>query len=387
MPTRLAAASIVPLALLGATVTTASGTPTVNPAAAKAAFGLDATSYRDVTGMAPLAADVESEGFSVRTAPSGETAVVDSSMASDGAISAANPGFVDLAWETYSAKARYTVVRGDTVLAELPAGSTGFRDSTVVPGAKYQYRIVPQLVGDTARARTVGLQVTVPAPRRGQSELTAMRTSATARAEAAAAAATTTLTWVTFIAQKRLDAPLIAGKPACTYGKGYAFGGDNRSFDWRSSSYRTAANALITWKGSKVQGSTGIGATHVYNKKTGKLAAKRTASGSKMQVRRLGGGSGYVDIRMVTHATNPFCSKNLPNAIDGALQFKIRSNGNWEIRSGTHRQMPSHHIYIYNGGRVTDVYKRKAASPWCLSGSGPAGCQLANLTGYQGRYK
>lgn len=46
-----------------------------------------------------------------------------------------------------------------------------------------------------------------------------------------------------------------------------------------------------------------------------------------------------------------------------------------------------HHIYIYNGGKVTDVYKRKAASPWCLSGSGTIGCQLANLTGCTGRYK
>ncbi|WP_200309318.1 hypothetical protein [Streptomyces adelaidensis] len=389
---RLAAVSVLPLALLGATVTTASGTAAAEPAASKAAavkaaFGLETTSYRDVTGTAAPAATAKTEGFSVRTAPSGQTAVVDSSMASEGAISAANPRFVDLAWKSYSAKARYTVVRGDTVLAELPAGSTGFRDTTVAPGAKYQYQIVPQLVGDTAQARTFGLQVTVPAPKKGQSDLTAMRTTATARAEAAAAATTTTLTWETFIAQKRLDAPLMAGKAVCTYGKGYAFGGDNRGFNWRSSSYRTAANAVITWKSKKVQGHTSVGATHVYNKKTGKVVAKRTASGSKMQVRKLGSGSGYVDIRMVTHATNPFCSKKLPNAIDGALQFKIRSNGNWEIRSGNHRKMPSHYIYIYNGGRVTDVYKRKAASPWCLSGSGPAGCQLANLTGYTGRYK
>lgn len=384
---RLAAISVMPLALLGATVSAASGTPATKPAAAKVAFGMDATSYRDVTGPSALAANVNTEGFSVRTAPSGQTAVVDSSMASDGAISAANPSFVDLAWKTYSAKARYTVVRGDTVLAELPAGSTSFRDTTVAPGAKYQYRIVPQLVGDTTQARTFGLRVTVPAPKRGQSDLTAMRTSATARANDAAAAKTTTLTWETFIAQKRLDAPMSAKKIPCTYGKGYAFGGDNRGFNWRSSSYRTAAHAVITWKSKKVQGHTSIGATHVYNKKTGKLVAKRTASGSKMQVRKLGSGSGYVDIRMVTHATNPFCRKELPNAIDGSLQFKIRSNGNWEIRSGNHRQMPSHYIYIYNGGKVTDVYKRKAASPWCLSGSGVVGCQLANLTGYYGRYK
>ncbi|EYT79479.1 hypothetical protein CF54_31080 [Streptomyces sp. Tu 6176] len=382
---RLAAVSIVPLVVLGPTVTTASAVPAAHPAVPKAAFGLDAATYRDVTGTASLVAN--RQDFSVRTAPSGQTAVVDSSMTSEGAISAANPRFVDLAWKTYTRKARYTVLRGDIVLAELPAGSTSFRDTTVRPGAVYQYRIVPQLIGDAAQARTFGLSVSVPASEKGQSDLAAMRTSATARASAAAAATTTTLTWTTFIAQKRLDAPLAAGKAVCTYGKGYTFGGDNHGFDWRSSSYRTTANAVITWKSRKVDGYTSIGATHVYNKKTGKLVAKRTASGSKMQVRKLGSGSGYVDIRMVTHATNPFCSKKLPNAIDGALQFKIRSNGNWEIRSGNHRQMPSHYIYIYNGGRVTDVYKAKAASPWCLSGSGPAGCELANLTGYYGHYK
>ncbi|MCW5254702.1 hypothetical protein [Streptomyces sp. SHP 1-2] len=384
---RLTAVALVPLVMLGATVTTASAAPAAEPARPKAAFGLDATTYRDVTGTASLAANVKTEGFSVRTSPSGQTAVVDSSMASDGAVSAASPHFVDLAWKTYSVKARYTVVRGDTVLAELPAGSTSFRDTTAVPGAKYQYRIVPQLVGNTAQARTFGLQVAVPAAKRGQSDLTAMRALAAARAEAAAAAATTTLTWQSFIEPKRLDAPVIGNKAVCTYGKGYTFGGDNHGFDWRSSSYRTVANALITWKSKKVEGYTDIGATHVYNKKTGKLVEKRTASGSDMKVRKLGSGSGYVDIRMVTHATNPFCKKELPNAIDGALQFKIRSNGNWEIRSGNHRKMPSHYIYIYNGGKVTDVYKAKAANAWCLAGSGLAGCQLADLTGYRGGYK
>lgn len=42
---RLAALSVVPLALVGTTVTTASGISAAKPAAAKAAFGLDATTY------------------------------------------------------------------------------------------------------------------------------------------------------------------------------------------------------------------------------------------------------------------------------------------------------------------------------------------------------
>ncbi|MEU3630359.1 hypothetical protein [Streptomyces fradiae] len=385
---RYTVASVASLALLGVTATTASGTPAVKPAAEGAtAFDLNSATYRDVTGAAPRATEMKAEGFSVRTSPSGQTAVVDSSMAPEGVISAANPRFVDLAWKTYSNEARYTVVRDDTVLAELPAGSTSFRDTTAGPGGTYQYRIVPQLIGDTTQARTFGLQVTVPAPGRGQSDLTAMRASAAARAKTATLAATTTLTWQTFIAENRLDAPTIGGKALCTYGKGYTFGGDNHGFDWRSSRYRTIANAVITWSSRKVEGHTSVSTTHVYNKKTGKLVAKRTAPGNQMQVRRLGSGPGYVEIRMVTHATNPFCPKGLPNAIDGGLQIKVRSNGNWEIRSGTHRRMPSHHLYIYNGGKVTDLYKAKAASPWCLTGSWVVGCQLANLTGYSGRYK
>ncbi|MFI1869949.1 hypothetical protein [Streptomyces jumonjinensis] len=382
----------MPLALLGTTVasasgTPASGTPIVKSAAVKAAFGLDATAYHDVTGGATPAANVKAEGFSVRTAPSGETAVVDSSMASGGVVSAANPGFVDLAWKTYSARADYTVVRGDTVLAELPAGSTSFRDATVAPGARYQYRIVPRLVGDTAQARTFGLQVTIPAPRRGESDLAAMRTSAAERAEAARAATTTTLTWQTFIAKKRLTAPTPGGVTVCTYGRKYAFGGDNRGFDWTNPRYRTALNAVITWRDKKVEGHKSVSTTRVHKKRTGRLVDKRTASDKKMKVKKLGSGRGYVDIRLVTHAKNPFCYKDAPGEINGSLTFKIRSNGNWEIRSGNHRKMPHHYIYIYiyNGGKVTNVYTRKAASPWCLVGS--AACELANPTGEYGRYE
>jgi|GEM_PF-3729393 len=59
---------------------------------------------------------------------------------------------------------------------------------------------------------------------------------------ARATAATTTVTWETFIPQSRVDAP-----PAgCDYGDGYEFGGDGHGYDWKASSFRTAAHAVIT---------------------------------------------------------------------------------------------------------------------------------------------
>lgn len=84
---------------------------------------------------------------------------------------------------------------------------------------------------------------------------------------------------------------------------------------------------------------------------------------------------------MVNHAANPFCSIG---AIDGAISMKVTQGGNWSIFSGNHRQMPNHHIYIYNGGIVTDVHRRDYANALCLIGS--AECPLVNLTGYSGTY-
>lgn len=101
-----------------------------------------------------------------------------------------------------------------------------------------------------------------------------------------------------------------------------------------------------------------------------------------MSVRALGFGSNYVDIRMVTHASNPFCRVG---AIDGAISIRLYTNGYWAIRSGNHRRMPNHYIYIYNGGRVSNVYTAKYESAGCLIGQ--ATCPLANLTGFTGTFR
>ena len=47
--------------------------------------------------------------------------------------------------------------------------------------------------------------------------------------------------------------------------------------------------------------------------------------------------------------------------------------------------MPNHYIYIYNGGRVSNVYTAKYESAGCLIGQ--ATCPLANLTGFTGTFR
>lgn len=337
---------------------------------------------------APLSAqqrsDLSEQRLSIGRASNGRVALVNGALADRGVTSTAAPGAVTLSWKPYAADARYTIVRGDTPLVTTERGQSTFKDTAATAGASYEYRIIPELKGDTSTARTWGLTVAVPKVNRGESEAVSVQHAAAAQAASAKAAATTTLTWTTFIPQKYIDQPI---PKACKYwGSKYVYGGDNRSFDWKSSRYRTSESATITWSTRKVNGYTSVKATHVYKKSNKKLVAKKTASTKDMKVKKLGAGSGYADIRMVTHSTNPFCSgvAKVKGAIDGALTFHI-TRGGWEIRSGNHRQMPNHEIYIYNGGRVTWVYKSKYASALCLVGA--ATCDLRNLTGYYGKYK
>ncbi|MFJ4962727.1 hypothetical protein ACIP6P_09825 [Streptomyces sp. NPDC088729] len=336
---------------------------------------------------APLSAqqrsDLVEQHLSIGRTGGGQVALVNNALADRGVTSAAAPGAVTLSWKPYTTDARYTIVRGETPLTTTKPGQATFKDTNATAGSSYQYRIIPELKGDTSTARTWGLTVAVPKVNRGETEAAAVQRTATTQA-AAAKPATTTLTWTTFIPQKHINQPI---PKACKYwGKKYVYGGDNRDFDWKSSRYRTSASAVITWKSRKVSGYTSVKATHVYKKSNKKLVAKKNASAKDMKVKKLGAGSGYADIRMVTHSTNPFCSgiAKVKGAIDGALTFHI-TRGGWEIRSGNHRQMPNHEIYIYNGGRVTWVYKSKYSSPLCLVGS--ATCDLKNLTGYYGKYK
>ncbi|WP_237536392.1 hypothetical protein [Streptomyces sp. SID5785] len=306
-------------------------------------------------------------------------AVHDTSLAQNGITAEYAANRVSLSWEPYRPDARYVVTRDDRQIAVTEPGQRLFEDTHVHEATEYQYKVIPILDGDTAGAQTWGLRAVTPSSTRLQEVDRLARQQATT----AAAAKMTTVTWQTFIPQKKIDAP-----PAgCSYTRGYQFGGDGRGFDWKSSKYRTALNALINWNRKSVTGSGSIGTTHVYRKSTGKLVAKKKASASQMKAKKLGASGSSVDIRMVTHASNPFCKGlgGVKGAIDGALTMTVTQGGNWTIRSGDHRLMPNHHIYIYNNGKVTNVYKRKYANLSCLIGK--ATCDLANLTGRRGSYR
>ncbi|MFD9465600.1 hypothetical protein [Streptomyces sp. NPDC060027] len=376
--------AVLPLALLAAgfPASASSGSDATPGPHEFSISALGSQDLTDVSGVGAQSAEgkaLKAQGFSVMRAPSGATAVVDRSMADQGITAAAGRSFVDISWKGYARDARYVVTRNEKTVATLAPGASSFHDTSVTPGSVYQYIVTPVLAkGGDAKARKWGMTVAVPSVSPGKTALASMREQAVSRAEAAAAAGTTTLTWVTFIPQKRIDAP-----PAgCDYGRGYQFAGDGHSdFNWRSSQYRTSLNAVITWSSKSVAGHKDVHASHVYKKSTGRLVATKTASSGNMVAKKLGSGGNYVDVRMVTRASNPFCHVG---AIDGAFSMHLTKSGNWSIISGTHRLMPNHYVYIYNGGRVTNVYKRTYANPACLIGS--AACPVADLTGYYGTF-
>ena len=352
-------------------------------AAAFSVSALSSDGLKDVSGVSANSAEgkaLQTQGFGVMRAASGETAVVDSSMAREGITAAAGKGFVELSWKGYAKDARYVITRGGQDVATLAAGVTSFRDTNVKPGADYNYQVVPLLPkSGSPESRLYGMKVSVPA----SGSLTGLREEAVERAAAAGVAKTSTLSWVGFIPQKKVDAPL-AG---CSYGRNFQFGGDGHSdFNWKSSKYRFALHATVTWKSKAVVGNKHIQPTHVYVKKTGKYVTKKTASAKDTYAKKLGSGKNYVDLRMVVHATNPFCKGlgGVKGAADGAFTINLTTSGNYTIRSGKHRLFPNHHIYIYDGGKVTNVYTRKYASVACLIGS--ITCPEADLTGRYGKF-
>ena len=323
------------------------------------------------TGSAKEKAARAVQQLRVRRSASGDVAVVDESMAAYGALCAVSSRAVELDWETLATAAGYRVLRNGGLLTTLPRDLSTFRDITVIPGSEYRYTIEP-VGGDGSRSdaanRMWSFKVRVP---KG-SDRASLEESATVQALAAGVAATSTVSWVTFIPPAKVDAPAVG----CSYGSGYQYGGDNRSYDWTSSRYRTAVHAVVTWSTKAVSGSVSARPTTVYKKSTGALVATRTTSMAASYAKKLGSGSNYADVRLVTHAGNPFCTAN---AIDGAFSMHLTQTGNYSFISGNHRQAPNHHVYIYDGGGVTDVYRRNNAGFICLAGS--AICALANFYG------
>jgi hypothetical protein len=326
----------------------------------------------------PARQTLANQGLSVMRAGRDRVAIVDRSLLAQGVVAATAPTFVDLSWRRGAKATGYTILRDGTRLTQTSKWGTSFRDGSVVAGRSYRYSIIPSLPEtSTGNDRMWSMKVKVPTPSGGETSAS-LESPAIAQAVHLAVAPTTTVTWETFIPQSKINAPMVGcGK----YGRGYQFGGDGRSYDWRSARFRTALNAVITWRNKSVAGYTAVGSSKVYRKSTGALVATKTASTSGMSAKKLGSGSTYVAVRMVTHASMPFCSVG---AVDGAFSMNLTQSGNYSIFSGNHRQMPNHHVYIYDGGQVTNVYRRNYASALCLVGS--AACPLAQLTSYRGSF-
>lgn len=303
--------------------------------------------------------------------------LADTSLTPLGIATATSADVVQVSWVPRRSALGYTVTRDGVLVANLPADSAYFRDRSVRPGSSYRYTVSPANLTKATKNHPVwSVLVTVPRMLPGESPPKALQRQAAIQTAAAAASPTTTLTWVTFIPQARVSAP----PKGCEYGSSYEFGGDNRGYNWQSSSYRTALNAVITWSSKSVAGHTAVGETRVYRKSTGALAARRTVGKTGLEVRKLGVTGSYVDIRMSQKVGNPFCSFG---AIDGAATIQLTQSGNWAIRSGEHRQMPNHHIFIYNAGRATDIYVRNYGSLACLISFG---CARARMVGFIGEY-
>ncbi|MGW4271461.1 hypothetical protein ACWEGQ_03655 [Streptomyces seoulensis] len=386
---RLTVAGIAAGAVLASLAVPASAADTTagsqGPRSAPAAFSLSEVNSGRLTDLSGVATNspegkvMKRHGFGVLRASSGEIAVVNRSSAREGAAAAAGSSFVDLSWKGYAANARYVITRDGKEVARLGAGVVSFRDTNVKPGSVHHYQVSPVLPeGGDPQARLYGLKVAVPA----SGSAAGLRKQAVAQARAADVAPTTTLTWVTFIPPSRVDAPPVG----CDFGTGYEFAGDGHGFDWTSSRYRAVLNATIDWSDKSMTPNKDVGETVVYAKGAVTPTAVGTASDENMEARKLGSGSDYVDVRMVMHASDPFCDGVLGvhGGIDGALTMNLTTSGNYTIRSGKHRQAPSHHIYIYDGGQVTDVYKAESASLACLIGS--VTCPEADMTGYYGSF-
>lgn len=389
---KVTALSVAPLTLVAggfqASALAAQSAPDARPAAAFSASALSTTSHggprlKNVSGFSSNSTQgktLKAEDFGVMRTASGETAVVDSSMAHRGVTTAAGKGFVELSWKGYAKDARYVVARDGKDIATLGAGVTSFRDTTVKAGAEYAYQVIPLLPkGGAPNSKLYGMRVAVPQ----SGSLTGLRESAVERASTAAVAKTSTLTWMGWIPQKYVNAPL-AG---CDYGKNFKFGGDNhKDFNWKSSKFRFALHATVTWSNKKVVANKHINPTTVYRKDNNKLVAKKTASAKNTYAKKLASSGNTVGIRMVLHATNPFCKGlgGVKGAASGAFTINMTKSGTYEIRSGNHRQYPNHYIYIYDGGKVTNVHKKKHGSTACLIGS--ATCPTVDLTGRYGKF-
>lgn len=317
---------------------------------------------------------LDEAGVSIRADRRGAYTVVDRSLARSGFVYTASHDRVVLKWRVDPRSRGYLLVRDGRQVGRVGKGVHRFVDTRVSGGGAYDYSVVPVVPSGVFDAYRWGARVEVPdgAGLASASKAAGLKAGAYSRK---ALPSTTTVTYLTFIPQSKIDAP-----PAgCEYGSGYQFGGDGHGYDWSTSRYRTAVHASVNWSTKVNTSNVSIGTTHVYRKSTGALVAQRTASGGASYSKKMSEGTtSQIDVRLVTHATNPFCS-GWTGAIDGAVNVRLVRSGNYAIIGGNHRQMPNTHVYIYSEGRATTIYTRNYQSAYCLLG--PVACDLADFYG------
>ncbi|GAA1038204.1 hypothetical protein [Streptomyces murinus] len=351
---RWSAATVLPVALLAATVATNGATASAAPAPSEAAFVLDATTGSFVTGRTALAsggvhtvkAYTGKATDSEILAAGSQHVIADVTLAhsanrTERAAWAASTKFVDLSWPDLGATS-YTVIRDGTVIARTSDHS--LRDNTIVPGSEPSYQISGDAKG---LGHTWGLNVTVPT---GDTP-TALAQTAQKVEVKAKKYTKTVVTWRSFIRQPWVTVPTYISKPSgCKYGgSSYKYKGDGRGYSSAVSgtSFRAGVRGVVYWTKSSYELFPETGWTKVYKK--GKLVAKRKASTKKIDFRtktRFDGKTRAVHGQV--EATDPFCPKSGIRRAGIGVYYDARlaRNGDFYV-SGSARPAPDHEMYLF----------------------------------------
>ncbi|MEU2358872.1 hypothetical protein ABZ599_38970 [Streptomyces misionensis] len=232
---RWSAATVLPVALLAATVAAGGTTASAAPAPGKAVFVLDADTGSFTTGKTALASGgVHTvKTYTGKATDSGilaagsqrviaDVTLAHSASRTERAAWAASARFVDLSWPDLGATS-YTVIRDGKVIARTSGHS--LRDDAVVPGSEHSYQISGDAKG---LGHPWGLNVTVPT---GDTPAALAQTARKIEAKAKKYTKSV-VTWRSFIRQPWVTVPTYISKASgCKYGgNSYKYKGDGRGY-------------------------------------------------------------------------------------------------------------------------------------------------------------
>ena len=312
----------------------------------------------------------------------------------DPVVWTSTPDYADIAWQSNADdEVRTVVVNGELL------GDTSL-DGVRIPGLRPGEDHFIQIYSNIETTPATGLFVHLPEESSHGTFLAAEAqqaadqfTESTLRLDA------TWIFWDTFIAPARVDAPPVG----CDYGGGYQYSGNDRTWSdtpWRDDgvvNVKTRLTVIVPWDGPEVWNQDPrVPGTYAYDSATGEEVDYRATDLADVSWTAnhldgdLGSESTFVDLRLGIQAGNPFCDSAIfGNSIEGAFTMRVTRSGNYQILSGSHRQMPHHQILLravnYDDeiDRSTRIYQRPAASPECLVNMA---CPNADMTGWSGEY-